>query len=82
MSSLIMILWCSIASIGIIIDGNKNNTIYIIQIMFQILCLIAASIQVGYIESGTDSIYRKPFQIIVMIGFIIILILSSSLIKI
>lgn len=79
MSSLLMIFWCSIISIGIRIIGQDSITLDWIEISFQLMCVIAASVQVGHIESGDNFYLRRPLQILVFTVFIAQLILSAPL---
>lgn len=77
MASLLMILWISVASIGVRHAGPGSLVLDWLQIGLQLTCVAAASAQAGRMESGRDSRVRRPLQAVALVGFLALLALSA-----
>lgn len=73
-----MILWMSLASIGIRICGPRGLTLDLLQVALQVSCVAAASVQAGYMESQKDSRLRRPLQALVLLLFLASIALNNQ----
>lgn len=73
-----MILWMSLASIGVRVCGPKGLTLDFLQMALQVTCVAAASVQAGYMESRRDSALRRPLQAFVLLLFLASVVLNSE----
>lgn len=71
MVSLTMIVWMSVTSAilyGIWPEWSIRDTTHT---LVQVSCFLAASVQAGFLETGVDSKFRKPLQLVAVFFYIV-----------
>lgn len=69
MASLVVIVWMSVTSAILYGIGPEWWVRHWAHAAVQALCLLAASVQAGFVETGRDSAVRRPSQALALLAF-------------